>query len=199
MQSGDPRALRNYTEKYVYDLVGNFARMIHQTANGGWTRTYAYNEVSQLEALKKSNRLTSTAIGTTATDLYSTNADGYDPHGNMLRMPHLPLMRWDCRDQLQATAQQVVNNGGVPETTWYVYNAAGQRVRKVTERAVSAQDAAKGTKPTPMKERIYVGGFEIYRERERRHDVTLGATLCTSVMTSSASPLVKQRPRKRPP
>jgi len=82
----------------------------------------------------------------------------------MLRMPHLPLMRWDCRDQLLATAQQVVNNKGVPETTWYVYDAAGQRMRKVTERAVSAQDAAKGTKPARMKERIYVGGFELYRE-----------------------------------
>jgi RHS repeat-associated protein len=164
VQPSDPRALRNYTEQYVYDAVGNFQRMIHQAANGGWTRTYAYNEASQLEDLKTSNRLTSTTIGTTATDLYSTNDDGYDPHGNMLRMPHLPLMRWDFHDQLQATAQQVVNNGGAPETTWYVYDAAGQRVRKVTESAVSAQDAAKGTKPARLKERIYVGGFEIYRE-----------------------------------
>ena len=51
----------------------------------------------------------------------------------MTAMPHLPLMEWDYKDQLEATSQQVVNNG-TPETTYYVYDAAGQRVRKVTER-----------------------------------------------------------------
>ena len=43
---------------------------------------------------------------------------------------------------------------GTPETTYYVYDAGGQRVRKVTERQ-------NGTR---MKERIYLGGFEVYRE-----------------------------------
>ena len=60
----------------------------------------------------------------------------------MTSMPHLPLMQWDYQDQLQATAQQVVNNGGTPETTYYVYDASGQRVRKVTER-----QAAQGKRP----------------------------------------------------
>ena len=59
---------------------------------------------------------------------------------------------------MQATARQVVNSG-TPETTYYVYDAGGQRVRKVTER-----QAAAGATPTRMKERIYLGGFEIYRE-----------------------------------
>jgi hypothetical protein len=52
-----------------------------------------------------------------------------------------------------------VTNGGTPETTWYVYDAAGQRVRQVTER-----QAAAGQQPTRKSERIYLGGFEIYRE-----------------------------------
>jgi RHS repeat-associated protein len=47
----------------------------------------------------------------------------------------------------------------MPETTYYVYDANGQRVRKVTER-----QAASGQTPTRLKERIYLGGFEIYRE-----------------------------------
>ena len=50
-------------------------------------------------------------------------------------------------------------NDGTPETTWYVYDASGQRVRKVTER-----HAAPGQEPTRMNERIYLGGFEMYRE-----------------------------------
>ena len=45
-------------------------------------------------------------------------------------------------------------NDGTPETTYYVYDAAGQRVRKVTERQNGAR----------KNERIYLGGFEIYRE-----------------------------------
>ena len=42
----------------------------------------------------------------------------------------------------------------VPETTYYVYDGSGQRVRKVTERQ-------NGTRKN---ERLYLGGFEIYRD-----------------------------------
>jgi RHS repeat-associated protein len=157
---GDGQAMRNYTETYEYDAVGNFEKFIHRAANGSWTRSYAYNEASLIEPAKKSNRLSSTTVGNSAPETYT-----YDAHGNMTKMPHLPLMQWDAEDQLQATSKQVVNNGGTPETTWYVYDAAGQRVRKVTER-----QAAAGQTPTRMKERIYLGGFEIYREYENDGD-----------------------------
>jgi hypothetical protein len=117
-----------------------------------WDRTFAYSEASQLDAAATSNRLTgSTVSGVTET--FSTGGDGYDPHGNMLRLPHLPLMQWDYKDQLRATSQQIIT-GGIPETTYYVYDSTGQRVRKVTERP-------NGTR---RKERIYLGGFELYRE-----------------------------------
>ena len=56
-------------------------------------------------------------------------------------------------------SSRCVERRGTPETTYYVYDAAGQRVRKVTER-----QTAPGATPTRMKERIYLGGFEIYRE-----------------------------------
>jgi len=143
----DLQAVRNYKERYEYDPVGNFEQMIHQATNGDWTRSYTYNEPGQ-----PSNRLTSTTIGAT-TETYSTNGNGYDAHGNMLHMPHLPLMQWDFKDQLQASARQVTNDG-TPETTYYVYDAAGQRVRKVTERQ-------NGTRKD---ERTYLGGFEVYRQ-----------------------------------
>ena len=40
------RALRNYTEQYVYDPVGNFLTMAHLAGNGAgnWTRNYSYKE-----------------------------------------------------------------------------------------------------------------------------------------------------------
>ena len=110
--------------------------------NPGWTRTYAYNEPSLLEPGKQSNRLSSTTIGRRQPD--QPEQYGYDAHGNMLRMPHLPVMQWDFKDQLQMTQRQAVNaddEDGVQhqgERTYYVYDAGGQRVRKVTERQTAA-------------------------------------------------------------
>ncbi|KAH8728863.1 virulence plasmid 65kDa B protein-domain-containing protein, partial [Phaeosphaeriaceae sp. PMI808] len=157
---GDGKAMGAYIESYVYDAVGNILAMKHRgsdPAHPGWARTYAYNETSQLEAGKVNNRLSSTSIGSVIESYAYDGSAGV--HGNMTAMSHLPLMQWDYKDQLQTTARQVVNNGGVPETSWYVYDANGQRVRKVTER-----QAAVGQTPTRLKERIYLGNFELYRK-----------------------------------
>jgi RHS repeat-associated protein len=155
---GDGNALGRYLERYTYDQVGNFSAIQHigtDPVAPGWTRTYSYTEPSQLDATTPSNRLTSTILGQNA-EKYS-----YDAHGNMLTMPQLQEMRWDFRDQLHLTRRQAVNENDADgvvhagERTWYVYDATGQRVRKVTE-----------TAPDQIKdERIYLGGFEIYHRR----------------------------------
>ena len=67
----------------------------------------------------------------------------------MTAMPHLPHLRWDFEDQLTEVDLQ---GGG---TAYYVYDAAGQRVRKVIERNGAT-----------MEERIYLGGYEVYRKRQ---------------------------------
>ena len=149
----DGRAVRRYLERYQYDEVGNFQRLIHQAQNGNWTRTYACNEPNLIEPALTNNRLSQTDVGD------SIETYTHDAHGNMTRMPHLPLMRWSYVDQLEATSRQVINDGGAPETTYYVYDAGGQRTRKVTER-----QAAAGQTPMRRNERIYLGGFEVYRE-----------------------------------
>jgi len=148
-----PDALQRYTEAYKYDPVGNILEFHH---TGGqverWIRRYQY-------ALD-SNRLLATRMPGEATNLpdyAATPGYGakytYDAHGNMTAMPHLTVMEWDFKDQLHATQQQVVNNG-TGEKTYYVYDAGGQRVRKVTE----TQNG------NPKDERIYLGGFEVYRK-----------------------------------
>src|SRR5207253_4043889 len=48
-QPQDGTTMRNYTEQYGYDAVGNFEHFIHQAANGSWTRSYAYQEPSLIE------------------------------------------------------------------------------------------------------------------------------------------------------
>ena len=150
----DLEQLRNYTEHYGYDPVGNFVTMAHVAGNGtgNWTRTYAYNETSLLEpATQKSNRLSQTALQTGANP--PTEPYSYDAHGNMVQMPHLPLMQWDFKDELFATSQQVVN-AGTPQTTYYLYDTGGKRARKITE----------GRNGSKTNERFYLSGCEIYRE-----------------------------------
>jgi RHS repeat-associated protein len=163
--ASDGNAMARYLQRYVYDAVGNFQRMIHRgtsPVNPGWTRAYAYDEPSLLEPVKRSNRLTSTTIGAT-TEIYSTGGNGYDAHGSMLQMPHLQVMQWDFQDQPRMTRRQAVNAEDEEgqqhqgERTWTVYDAGGQRVRKVTELATGQV----------KDERIYLGEFEIYR----RHGV----------------------------
>jgi len=117
-----------------------------------WTRRYQY--------APDSNRLLATRLpgdpdnlaDYTATPGYSGKY-GYDAHGNMTSMPHLSVMEWDFKDQLRATQRQVINNAA-GEKTYYVYDGAGQRLRKVTE---TQHDR-------PKDERIYLGGFEVYRK-----------------------------------
>src|SRR5439155_8735988 len=81
----------------------------------------------------------------------------HDVHGNMTAMPHLPQMDWNFSDQLQHV--DLVGGGNA----YYVYDAGGQRVRKVVEKNGGAL----------VEERIYLGGFEIFRRRNGAGSVTL--------------------------
>ena len=77
----------------------------------------------------------------------------------MTAMPHLHRCTGTISTSLQASQPAGASTDGTPETTYYVYDAAGQRVRKVTERRVG-----RGRRRVTKDERIYLGGFEIYRE-----------------------------------
>ena len=139
------QAMQKYTEQYVYDKAGNFERISHHAAKGSWTRAYSYDEPSIVEQSVKSNRLSSTKIGS-HTEQYS-----YNVHGSMTDMPHLTLIEWNYNDHLSATSKQRASKC---ETTYYVYNSKGQRVRKITE----------DPNGTRKKERIYLGTSEVYRK-----------------------------------
>jgi RHS repeat-associated protein len=137
----DGNAMRAYTEQYKYDSVGNILRMIHQAGAGGWIRRYDYET--------DNNRLRNTSLPGDPADLSSVSPRYlYDEHGSMTKMPHLIQMDWDFKDQLQRVD---LGGGG---TAYYVYDASGQRVRKVIERQNGSR----------QEERLYLGGFEVYRK-----------------------------------
>ncbi len=148
----DLQAMRTYAERYDHDGVGNLRQVRHAIAGGGWTLGYEYAEASLVEPGRVSNRLTRTTSqpdgAGPVTDPYT-----YDAHGCVTSLPHLPLLEWDFKGQLRASSRQVAGEGAA-ETTYYVYAAGGERVRKVTERASG----------TRRYERLYLRGSERYRE-----------------------------------
>jgi len=131
--------MRRYTQTYSYDAAGNILQMHHVNA---WTRTYAYSS--------DNNQLLSTsqAANPSQSDPYA-----YNDRGAMVFLPHLNssvsanIVR-DFRDQMRFA--------DLPATdfAWYAYDSGGQRVRKVWD------------KGNVVEERIYVGPFEVWRQRD---------------------------------
>ena len=154
LHPGDGSAMGTYLERYIYDVMGNILQMQHRGTDpdhAGWTRSYDYLESSQLESAKIGNRLSKTTVGNNNPPVERYL---YDAHGNMTRMPQMggthpdANMHWDYQDQLHQTD---LGGGG---TAYYTYDSTGQRVRKVSE-----------LENGKLKdERIYLGGFEIYRQ-----------------------------------
>jgi hypothetical protein len=70
----------------------------------------------------------------------------YNAHGSMTTMPHIQSMKWNFVEQLSHITR------GTTEA-YYNYDGTGQRVRKVVE------------KRNVVEERLYLGGFEIWRKK----------------------------------
>ncbi len=146
MNPGDPMAVRNYTQSYQYDGVGNILQMRHQATGNTWTRDYNYQAAN--------NRLINTQVGA------NTYTYPHHPqHGFMTAMPHLEDMGWNFKEELIKTIRQRRTDGGTPETTYYQYDGQGQRIRKITENTANAGDT-----PTKKEERIYIVGYELYKK-----------------------------------
>jgi RHS repeat-associated protein len=137
----DPKALRNYIERYYYDEVGNFTQVRHIANGGTWTRRYDMHT--------KSNRLRRI---NTDKPLESTTYS-YDGHGNMLNVAKVApgqRLRWDYRDMIGS-----LNLGAGQNWVYYQYDADKQRSRKHIERTIN--------NVTTIEERIYIDGYERYR------------------------------------
>ncbi|MBK8252196.1 MAG: VCBS repeat-containing protein [Polyangiaceae bacterium] len=151
----DAQALRRYEESYEYDAVGNILKMIHTAVGssaGSWTRRYAYGAngvVPGGAGVPPSNRLHSTSLPGDAANGPYTAAYTHDLKGNMVAMPHLANVEYTHSDQMRVAD---LGGGG---TAYYTYDAGGERVRKVIQRI-----------GTTKEERIYLGGWELYRKRQ---------------------------------
>jgi RHS repeat-associated protein len=143
-------SLANYSETYQYDEVGNFKQMRHSVlSNGSWTRNF--------ETASGSNQLQHTWDGTSRASAVVTDYR-YDTHGSLLNLASVDpsdQMRWDFRDMLHGLNLQ---GGG---WAYYAYDSSRQRTRKRLERQGGTVD-----------ERIYLGGFELFRSYDAAKNVT---------------------------
>ncbi len=143
LSQGNHNELQRYAQSYEYDAAGNIEEMSHtrfggnNQSNSGWTRTY--------ETASDSNRLLATTLSCAEVP---TEHYGYNARGSITSMAHLPTMDWDYAEQLRHVDLQ---GGG---DAYYVYDVGGERTRKIVE-----------TNGSLVKERIYLGGWELYRER----------------------------------
>ncbi|MEL7012893.1 MAG: toxin TcdB middle/C-terminal domain-containing protein, partial [Pseudomonadota bacterium] len=139
----DGGRMRNYIQTFAYDTVGNIETIQHSAGAGSWTRNFDYDATS--------NRLLQTTLGSAPAEVFS-----YNEQGSMTRMNHLDDMVWNHAEQLARVDK------GTEGSSDYTYDGTGERVRK-------RRTLGDGR----VQDRLYFGGFEIYRELEADGSVTL--------------------------
>jgi RHS repeat-associated protein len=134
----DVTRTRAYTESYSYDPMGNLLRLGHHSgAGGGFVRDF------EVEA--DSNRLIRMTASGSPFDY------GFDADGNLVAETTSRHFGWDHADRMATFATQVV--GAEPSVhAHYLYDAAGERVKKLVRKQGGAIEVTH-----------YLGGFEHHR------------------------------------
>jgi hypothetical protein len=166
------KAMGAYIERYVYDAVGNFLQMQHRgsdPAHAGWTRAYVYLEASLIEdgirepVRKTSNRLTSTTLNP-AGNSRSRKPISTTPTATWCACP---TWAWGCPGR---TCTGTTRTSCVGPTSVAVAQPSTS-----TTRQASACARCGRSRPALTEERIYLGGFEIFRT----HNGPIGANTAT--------------------
>ncbi len=155
----DAQKLANYTRQYAYDNAGNLFQIRHIAADSArsFTREIVVDETT--------NRAVPKSMGENP-----DFGEFFDPNGNLTALEHLTEIQWNYRDNI-ASATVIKREGATDDAEYYVYDAAGNRVRKVKE-------TLKGGGQVEIEEKIYLGDVEI------KHIRTVGSN-ATSLERSS--------------
>jgi RHS repeat-associated protein len=138
-------AVERYTRRYTYDLGGNLTRIRHEGTTSTW------NMNMWIAADSNRGLLSTDPDGTAVTN----PAQAFDAAGNCLALPNLARVEWNYRGGI-AKAVSIDRGGHDPDDAeYYVYDAQGLRVRRVTERLNSGK--------VDKLERIYLDGCDITR------------------------------------
>jgi RHS repeat-associated protein len=141
-----------------YDPVAAVPHPNNPSGLRRYTQNYAYDAVGNITSFQHGpasgsggfTRAYTYASGTnrlaTTSHSLGTRTYSHDAHGNM-QMAHLFATTWDYADRLR---HATVTSG---QDVYFVYDGAGNRVRKVFVHG------------SIVEERIYLGGYEVYRKK----------------------------------
>ncbi|MBP1085765.1 MULTISPECIES: RHS repeat domain-containing protein [Pseudomonas] len=115
----DPTQLANYTQTYRYDASGNLLQLTH-TGTQSHSRTLVTSQTSNRSLPVINDRPPDEAA----------IAAAFDANGNLNELQAGQAMSWDWRNQLQQV-RPVVREAGDDDKERYVYDASGQRLRKI--------------------------------------------------------------------
>lgn len=137
----DPAAVSNYQQTYSYDEGCNLRKLTHVgTQNPG----------RDLTAARYSNRCLPWRNGASPTE--AEIAAAFDANGNLLELEPGRFLTWDLRNQLHSVSP-VERDSGRNDCEHYLYDGAGQRVRKIRSLQTNAR--------TVTAEVRYLSGLEL--------------------------------------
>lgn len=135
------QALQNYSQQFTYDDAGNLYSIQHQGA-ASWTRTLTVSD--------SANRAVDSQLTSQPT---AVNAS-FDGNGNQIQMPGLQAVAWNYRNNI-ASVTVIQRQNAPSDGEYYVYDGAGNRIRKVSEQYGNGGTVAH------IEETIYLGALEI--------------------------------------
>jgi RHS repeat-associated protein len=138
------QSLRAYACAYAYDDSGNLWQAQHRPASGEATTT-------ALTVARDSNRAVVSLLTTDPEQV----GGFFDANGNQLKTEALDKIEWNFHNDIRKATRA---DGTAGE--FYVYNAAGRRVRKVAEHHDSAGAVS------ALEETLYLGNLELRRRYE---------------------------------
>jgi len=151
----DAGGLSRYTERWLYDQIGNIQKWDHSNPAPSaptWSRNYEYGVAG-------TNRLTKTSVTQGSNPTVDTIYQ-HDIAGNIFEFGHMTESDWNVDDQ----PERMVLHGN--KTAHYRYDASGERFYKRMAVKNSVDEWV------TQSIRLYLGGFEIYREFDVSGDVT---------------------------
>ncbi len=114
-RSDDPHSTSAYTQNYEYDLMGNISELAH-SGSSGFTRDFSYTD----------NLLNNITVGG---NTYTFN---YDICGNQIQENTERFFQWDYADRMRLYYNQAGMGTEPSVITHYLYDAGGNRVKKLT-------------------------------------------------------------------